>query len=627
MSEPDPSPVTARISAAGEWMLTLGLPGALGWTTLCLGGYRPETMVFTSWTVFGLAALGAVLWSARSVPGFNLAGLLPVPFLLFALASTCWLAPAHWLAWREWLLWLQAWLVFLLVLHHGRGRAQSWVLVAIMAGLGLAGAGLAAWQRFHDPGWLMLGRRQAEQFFGRSAGMFGSPNSLAGFLELLIPVCLTLLWSRATSLLVKVLCGWLAAVFLGAVVLTGSRGGWIALALTLLLWPLLFTRGWRTKLIGLVAVVVLATAAVLALFHFSEQARARIRPFLTGEFESSRPIIWRAGLEIWQGRPWLGTGAASYNVLFDQHRPRGFLNEPQWTHNDYLNTLGDYGVVGFAAWAAAGGGLLWLGWRATRRLRREKTSAGRVFDLWRWRQGLWLGLVAFSLHLLVDFHTKIPALAFAAAVAAGLMLRDEPGLVRGLSGWWRPVGLVSAAALLALAAGIASPLYRGEALRYAWRQKLDKGGPSTWDTLVPAALASFQESVRIDPGNGQAWADLSWATTLSWHVTHGDLAATGRRAEAAAEKALGLCPVVAEFWVRKGIAQDMEGRHGDAEICFRRALSLAPNLAEWHYAFAYHLSVLSERKPEALAELDTCLTLDPGNSAAVSLRDRLKASR
>jgi O-antigen ligase len=627
MSEPLPSRLTARFLAAGEWGLGLGLAAMIAWTTMCLGGYRPETMVVTSWAVFALAALGGLLWSLRAGARFNLAGLLPVPFLLFALASACWIAPAPWLAWREWLLWLQAWLVFLLVLHHGRTRAQTWTLVGTLAGLGLVGAVLAAWQRFRDPVWLMLGRHQAEQFFGRSSGMFGIPNSLAGLLELMIPVCLTLLWSRATSLLAKVLCGWLAAIFIGVVALTGSRGGWLALASALVLWPLLFTRSWRRKLAGAVAVLGFGAAAIFALYRFSGEARGRIQPFLTGEFETSRPVMWRAGLEIWRERPWLGTGAASYNVLFDQHRPRSFHAEPQWTHNDYLNTLSDYGVVGFGLWAALGGGILWLGWRGVRRLRREKPASGRIFDLWRWRQGLWLGLVAFAVHLLVDFHTKIPALIFAAAVSAALLLRDEPALERRWPSAWRWIGVAAAAALLAFVPAFVAPVYRSEALRYRWRQKLDLGGPRTWDDLVPPALASFQESVRIDPDNGQAWADLSWAQTLSWHVTHGDLSATGRRAELAADRAIQLCPLLAEFWARKGVALDMEGRRDDAEQCFRRALTLAPARPEWHYAYAYHLAAMPERKSEAWAELQTCLTLDPGNSAAVSLRDRLKAGR
>src|SRR5690349_1403198 len=109
--------------SVGDWAVTVLLALALIWATLCLGGFLAETMVVVSWVVFGLAALGGVLWAAGRSE-LNLAALLPVPFLVYALASVLWHAPARWLAWRECLLWVQMWLVFALVLHFGRGRAQ-----------------------------------------------------------------------------------------------------------------------------------------------------------------------------------------------------------------------------------------------------------------------------------------------------------------------------------------------------------------------------------------------------------------------------------------------------------------------------------------------------------------------
>jgi len=626
MSEPSPSPAISRLSAAGEWGLMLGLAATLAWTTLCLGGYRPETMVVTAQAVLWLAALGGGLLALRPRK-LNPAAWLPVPFLVFALASVLGIAPAKWLAWREWLLWVQMWLVFVLVLHFGRSRAQTWTLVGAFVALGIAGAGLAAYQRFHDPKWLMLGRTQADQFLGRSAGMFGIPNSLAGLLELMIPAGLVLLWSRAVSLAGKIMSGWLALVWLGALVLTTSRGGWLALTLALALGPLLRGSGWRKKLAGAGAVLVLAALAVTALYHFSEQAHARIGPFLTGEFEASRPILWRASLQLWQAHPGLGSGAASYNVLFEQYRPKGFHDEPQWTHNDYLNTLSDYGAAGFALWFAAGAAVLGLGWRAVRQARRASVRRDDLFGLWRWKFGLWLGLLAYALHLTVDFHTKIPALAFAAAVAAGLLLRPESCAAPPRRGAAICVGLCGALSL-PVVAWRAYPLYRAEALRYGWRQKLDKAAdnPMARDQAVPPAIRSFQAAVKTDPANGQAWADLAYATELSWIVTRGDLNATGRRAEAAAERALRLCAVNAEFWVGKGTALDMQARHAEAEACFRRALELAPRSARWHYLFAYHLSARPGRAADARTELETCLSLDPGNPAAIALRARLGTS-
>jgi len=629
---PSTGTTQARLYGLGEWALVVGLAATMGWTTLCLGGYLAETMVGTMWAVFGLAALGGALWmlGRGSAPlVFNRAALLPVPFLLYALGSVLWLAPAQWLAWREWLLWLQMWLVFVLMLHFGRSRRQTEVVVGAFVVLGLVGVAMAAYQRYGNPRWMMLDRTQAEQFIGRSAGMFGIPNSLAGLLELMIPACLALVFSRATKPVVKVACGWLAALFVFAVVLTGSRGGWISLALVLMLWPMLDGRNWRRRLSGVLVVFMLAAAGVWALYRFSDYAHSRIQPFLEGKFELSRPIIWKAGLQIWRDHPWLGSGAASYNVLFDQYRPKGFINEPDWAHNDYLNALSDYGLVGFTLWIVAGGVLLWLGWRAVQRARREGSSTSSIFSLWKWRLGLFLGLLAFAFHLAVDFHTKLPALAFAAAVAGALLLRDEPGLGRMVS---VPVarfgGLVLFAACLLVAGFVADPLYRGEAVRYAARKAIDRQAATGAGDLVQimtAALDGFGLAVTIHPQNGQAWSDLAYATTQSWHIGKGDLVALGRQAEPLAQRALALCPLNAEFWIRRGVALDMQARHAEGETCFKQALKLAPNTSGWWYYHAYHLSVLPDRKEEALQAVRTCLALDPSNRAALTLQQQLSA--
>lgn len=611
------APAPSRLFAAGEWIVMLGLAATLAWTTLCLGGYMAKTMVVTSWAVFGLAALGAGLWvvGRGSEPQtFNRAVLLPVPFLLYALASVLWLAPAQWLAWREWLLWFQMWLVFALALHFGRGRGHTWVVVITVVLLGLAGVGMAAYQRFVDPKWMMLGRTQAVYFIGRSGGMFGIPNSLAGLLELMTPGCLVLLFSRATRVGVKVLCGWLAVIFIFALVLTGSRGGWLGLGLALIAWPLITGREWRRKLIGLGLVLLTLLLGFWALYHFSAHGRTRIQPFLEGKFETTRPLIWKAGWQIWQEHPWFGSGAASYNVLFEQYRPRGFLDEPDWTHNDYLNTLGDYGLAGFVLWAGAGGGLLALGWAAVRRARRKNQGAGGLLGLWRWRLGLLLGLLAFACHMMVDFHTKLPALAFLAAIMTALLLRDEPGLNCSL----RPViarvgGGVILVVVLGLAWRVAAPLYRAEALRFDARRTIDryaKTGQGNLNDIIVAAKADFRRAVRLDPANGQAWSDLSYATVQSWRAGGGDLVTLGRYAELASDEALQLCPLIAEFWVRKGVALDAQRGRPEAESCFRRAVELAPHSPRWWYHYAYHLQAFPSRKQEAIRAVETCLALD-----------------
>ncbi|NBR08562.1 MAG: hypothetical protein EBT98_02815, partial [Opitutaceae bacterium] len=335
--------------------------------------------------------------------------------------------------------------------------------------------------------------------------------------------------------------------------------------------------------------------------------------------------------QIWSDHPWLGGGAAAYNVLFDRYRPPGFKDEPIWAHNDYLNTLSDYGMVGFAWWLLAAVGLLALGWRAVQKARRGEVSAGAFFSHWPARLGLFLGLTAFALHLAVDFHTKIPALALAAALVLALLLRDEIWLLWPMRPVWaRGLGLALAVGAFWIAAQLAAPLYQAEARRYSARRLIDQyaaTGRGDLRSLTLSALDNFSAAVKVDPTNGQAWADLSYATVQTWRLNAGDLVVLGQRAEQQADRALALAPLMAEFWVRKGVALDMQARPADGELCFKQALKLAPHTRDWWYYYAYHLSRLPERKAEALRAVETGLSLDPSFSTAVLLRQQLVAPR
>lgn len=628
---PDPaSPST--IPAWLDWLMVALLVAVLGWTTVCLGGYLAETMVWTSRGVTALAVLGALRFALARGEGpvaLNLALLLPLPFLAYALGSLAWLSPARWLAWREWLPWLHAWVIFAVVLHGIRRRAQTAVLVGAVALLGLTGVAMAAWQRFVDPAWIMIGVKQTEKFADRSAGMFGSPNSLAALLDLVIPVAASLLLGRALSVVGKVACAWLLALFLFALVLTGSRGGWISTGLALFLLPLVAGGDWRRRLKGFVLLGLVAGVALAVLFRFNEPARDRIQPFLEGRFEASRPIIWRVGLRIWQTAPWLGTGTASYNVVFDQFRPKGFLDEPEWTHNDYVNNLSDFGAIGFALWFGAGAAALWLGWRAVARARRNPPGA-RLLDHWRWKLGLWLGLVAFATHLLVDFFTRIPALACLATVALALLLRDDERLHRAVRhpAPLRALALAVAAGIVALAWIRADPLFRGDAERYWHRRSIDRigaGEPGDLAKVIEEALPAFRRATAIDPGNGQAWADQAYGTQLLGFLGRGNPSHLGLLARESARRAIEQCPIDAEFWVRQGSAEDMLGHRREAEASYQRALQLAPNTAEYWFYYAFHLGTLRGRESAALEAIATCLSLDPSYPQAIALRERLSA--
>ena len=735
MTPAEPSPR----SAIWEWAQTALLAINLAWTTLCLGGYLPETVVVTS-VLAGLLLAVHLLERACAhdeAPPLHPAGWLLLPFVVYGAANVLLVTPVPWLGWGDWLGWARMIVVFWVVLNGVRSPAPRAVLFGTLLALATVAVALGCYQRFADPEWIMLGRRQAYQFVGRVSGCFGIPNSLAALLVLLLPAVGALAARPGARIGSRVFFGGLAAFFAIGLFLTISRGGWLALGLALAAWPL-----WagRTPLAGrlgrAIGVGALGVAAVGALYFAAPPVRSRLDALVRDTGERTRPILWRGALAIFREHPLWGGGAGSFNVLFEQHRPERYQDEPQWAHNDYLNTLADYGAVGFVLFFGVCGAMIWRCARcgAGSPNPAEKSGAGAAacgdaaqqnpaavaafgdaalqypaaeahcpFDKLRvpsqsregqrappvaagydrrdrphsdsavidrryssaaattaflthpWvEQGFAVGLLAFALHLFVDFHFKLPALAMAFAVCAGLLVSWRwpaarsvgPALDAGPSesdglptnnrparagGWMRYAYGVVALGVLAATWFFVLPHDRAEALRYGAREAIDRLArsetPPTGRSATRArAHEAFARAVALDPGNAQAWADLSYALSLWMHEEPARTVELGREAEVAARRALALTAVLPEAWVRLGVALDMQNRWVEAGQYFARAVELAPAAVNIRYYLAYHFSLRPVTQALARATADACLLLDPSHRAAQALRQQLATS-
>lgn len=649
-------------TAVLTWLQTGLLAANLLWTTVCLGGFRAETMVVTAALTGALLLVHAVtlIVSPEACPLRLRVGAAFVPFLVYAAANVLWVTPVKWLGWIDWFGWFQAIAVTWIALDLVKSRGLRRALWATLAAAGIGAVVLAAYQRFSDPQWLMLGRLQVEQYAGRSSGPFGIPNSLAALLLLLLPACGALAVRPRASAVERVFFGWTTLVLLFGLALTISRGAWLGLAIALMSWPLLRPQGtWRSRLQGAAAAALLAGLAAGLTYATSERVRGRVDALIAERGERSRLILWRAGWTMVQERPWLGTGAGSFNTEFERHRPEGFLQEPMWTHNDYLNTLSDYGVVGMALLV---GPLLWLARRRGAHGGAESAGYPRspgtplpggyaartrafgsmpldAFDDPLFRQALRVGVLAFALQLFVDFHFKIPALALAFAVVVALGWRAGSSRscspVEPAASARRGERLIAAGVLLAAVLAIGTffvPLYRAEALRQRGREAIDRLiGAGTDDPrfrpYVETAVAVLEDATRLMPLHAAAVADLAYAYAQTSLVEPARTVELGRLAEAAADQAIARSPGIAEFWIRRGVARDMQGKYAAAGDDFTRALALAPKAPLPWYHYAYHLSLRPVGVPLAEAMVATCLRLDPKNPEALRLRQQLATAR
>jgi O-antigen ligase len=563
---------------------------------------------------------------SANLPRLHPAGWWLLPFLGYAALNVQWVTPVRWLGWMDWWGWAQMTAVFWVVLNGVRSRGPRMILYVSLVILGCGLVLFASYQRFVAPDWLMLGRTQATQFQGRSSGSFGLPNSLASFLLLLLPTLGALTIRRGASAAQRVLWGYLTVAFGVALILTISRGAWLALGVVLALCPAVVVRGSAVRRLTYVGGAWLSLGLVAgAIYSTVPAVRNRIELLRTQSGELSRPIMWRAAWSIFRERPLLGGGAGSYGVRFDRHRPETFQLEARWAHNDYLNTLSDYGVVGMTlvigAWSVVFVGCARGRWPA----------GSNWFDGQAVTAGLAAGAAAFALQLTVDFSLKIPALAMSFAVVAAMVVQRmwlAPVLapMHPRTKYRRNLAVLMAAGVAGVTGLLVVPLYRGEGKRQAARQQIDRMAPGRFEPQAPLLLKARDELIeatKVAPENGYAWADVAYVTALLVRYEVSQANERGIGAEQAADRALGISREIAEFWVRRAVALDLQGRWVEAGVALVQALKLAPTRAGVWYQQAVHLSLNPTENERALAAAGFSLRLDPGNPEAHALRQRL----
>lgn len=228
----------------------------------------------------------------------------------------------------------------------------------IMIGLGYTG------QDFSIAG--ISGRidvaRGAAEPFSRTAGTVGSPNTAASYLMLLL--------APALSVLITPLgrgYKWLAALAFGlgglSLILTLSRGGWIAFALSVtILCVSAWHRAWLPRTVPFILVVVVALAYLLLHPIIS----ARLFGSDVGSSYSRIPLA-KLAFRMIADNPVLGVGANNFGLATKEYITPEFRGEFLWAaHNKYLLVwaeIGTGGVLAFIWFLLATVHQGWQGWK------------------------------------------------------------------------------------------------------------------------------------------------------------------------------------------------------------------------------------------------------------------------
>jgi tetratricopeptide (TPR) repeat protein len=435
----------------------------------------------------------------------------------------------------------------------------------------------------------------------RPMATFGNPDYLAAFLCLSWPLFLEWkAWERSLALV----------LLFTALAMTGSRAAMLAAVcqgLLALVWArsrapqpaAAATKGAKTAgpwtpVLGIAFCLPLLLGLAIADWH---------RPTL-------RLSVWKASLDLWLQKPWLGWGPGSFVLAFQDHAAAPLAAALQST-NQYVEDPHQLFLA-----LACGGGILALVLFAYTGLyfARRFLSSGRGDA-----RALGLAIIGLLIQSQADRFFFQPGVFIPLCALLGLLAR-QPAQALARQGAAPAAGFKPTvspqrriAAVLMIFVGIQALLHAYASLSHfqqAVGLSLDAGLPD----MGAAAAAATGPAPLSPPAPGDAAA---------FEQRGADLAQQRRFPEAAAayKEALAIQPTPGRAQ-NLGNCLMLAGNLQGAEASFQQEVGLDPQNSDAHFSLAYAL--FYEKKIKAsLAELDTALKLDPDNASAAELKHQI----
>jgi O-antigen ligase len=472
----------------------------LAWGPLAFGGMDATAfLVIQGATV---AALG--LWMVRFWVQRPLRLLWPpmcwaaLAFLIYALAR-CRMVEVEYVGRQQLIQVMMYGALFLVVLNNlNRKNSANFVSLTLIA-VGFLLALFAVFQiATHYP--MIWGFRRLDQYMGRGSGTFINPNRLAGFLGLTVPLALAYTVMSRFSPTIKVLLAYTAVTMLAGIVVSLSRGGILAAVVALLIFcgVLLAQRNfWKS---ALVILCVLTALGAVAVSQFDSVQRRFDAAFKNDKVEDARQYYWAAAWQLSQRDLLWGVGPGHFDVDFPSVRPWEVQSRPQFAHNDYLNTLCEWGILGLSIVAAACGLLFWGVFQVWQTLRKPSNELGSRFsDRSAFVVGATIGLVALMLHCIVEFDMQNVAMAISAVTLMALLAAQARFVTER---YWINPGRFGKILLTAVAAA---------AIAYLSVEGLRKGTQTYWlaqakaERTQPDRIIAFATKAHeAEPMDGEA---------------------------------------------------------------------------------------------------------------------------
>jgi O-antigen ligase len=269
----------------------------------------------------------------------------------------------------------------------------------------------------------------AHQIYGvvdTPGGLFGpyvNSDHFAGLMEMLIPVAVLYIAGRRRkfALGASVLRVSAATLALASLLLSGSRGGLLALSAEIAIATSALRRGGartgqRRRLATAAAITIVAGVMLFAYVDPGWVARKLgLASYVDSDWADragSRKSMTLDSLRMWRDHPLLGVGLGDFETAYPRYQSSPSELWIDHAHNDYAEAVAETGLAGALLILLALGFFLRLAFRDWGHPLRSQASWIRL--------GAAIGCCGMLVHSFFDFNLHIPANAAWFAVLAGI---------------------------------------------------------------------------------------------------------------------------------------------------------------------------------------------------------------
>jgi O-antigen ligase len=480
--------------------------------------------------------------------------------------------------------------LFFVILNNLNSKESANIVSMTLITVGFVVAFIGVVQFFkHNP--TIWGEPRPQLYLARGSGTFLNPNNFAGYLEMIVPLALAYTIASRFSPTIKVLLAYSVLAMLAGIVVSLSRGGILAIAVTLTMFCLVLLAQRDYWLPALATLLSLAVVGIVLNDQFGSLQGRFAAAFQNEKLDSNnRFYYWQAAEQLYARNPVWGIGPGHFDVEFSQLRAPHVQGRPEYVHNDYLNTLCEWGTLGLAIVATACGLLVWGVFRAWRGVHRASNDFGaKKSDKTAFLLGASAGLVAAMVHAFVDFNMQIPADAITAVTLMALIAAQARFATEG---YWKNPGYTGRIFLTALA---------GAAICYLAVVELHHARETFWLRRATGARVSADESLlclknahEIEPANEKTDFMLGESLRLASKSGRPGYEAQSKEAIQLFTSGMELDRYNALFPLRIGMCLDWIDRSREATPYFELAERLDTNNAYIALEEARHYVALDD---------------------------------